>query len=328
MHAIVVGAGFGGIAAALRLRAKGYQVTLIDRCNHIGGRARVFEREGFRHDAGPTVITAPFLFEELFALFNEKFSDHVRLVPLTPWYRFAFRDGSRFDYGGTLEQTLAEIRRIEPRDVGGYLALLRHSQRIFDVGKDIASHMACGGKIKNIQFLRAYDQNTVLATRISFEKLKDFPVVFKCRQKDDKTLFLDFLPGQDPTRHADSKVIEPFLKHWETAWNSGAPDGLLQQMHSFGKIQRDLNDKRVPKTFIDKQFQMLYQELGRIRSHVVKDFKARTNEYLVAFTYESGQTILAAINLQKDHDGEWRIFSFDLDDGDRALRTPDSWNPQ
>jgi hypothetical protein len=197
-----------------------------------------------------------------------------------------------------------------------------------DIGKDIASHMACGGKIKNIQFLRAYDQNTVLATRISFEKLKDFPVVFKCRQKDDKTLFLDFLPGQDPTRHADSKVIEPFLKQWETAWNSGAPDGLLQQMHSFGKIQRDLNDKRVPKTFIDKQFQMLYQELGRIRSHVVKDFKARTNEYLVAFTYESGQTILAAINLQKDHDGEWRIFSFDLDDGDRALRTPDSWNPQ
>jgi len=134
MHAIVVGAGFGGIAAALRLRAKGYEVTLIDRCNHIGGRARVFEREGFRHDAGPTVITAPFLFEELFALFNEKFSDHVRLVPLTPWYRFAFRDGSRFDYGGTLEQTLAEIRRIEPRDVEGYLALLRHSQRIFDVG--------------------------------------------------------------------------------------------------------------------------------------------------------------------------------------------------
>ena len=59
MHAIVVGAGFGGIAAALRLRAKGYEVTLIDRCNHIGGRARVFEREGFRHDAGPTVITAP-----------------------------------------------------------------------------------------------------------------------------------------------------------------------------------------------------------------------------------------------------------------------------
>ena len=134
MRAIVVGAGFGGIAAALRLRAKGYEVTLIDRCQRIGGRAQVFELEGFRHDAGPTVITAPFLFDELFALFDEKFSDHVRLIPLTPWYRFAFQDGSRFDYGGTLEQTLDEIRRIEPRDVEGYLALLRHSQHIFDVG--------------------------------------------------------------------------------------------------------------------------------------------------------------------------------------------------
>ena len=80
MRAIVVGAGFGGIAAALRLRAKGYEVTLIDRCQRIGGRAQVFELDGFRHDAGPTVITAPFLFDELFALFDEKFSDHAPLI--------------------------------------------------------------------------------------------------------------------------------------------------------------------------------------------------------------------------------------------------------
>ena len=133
-RAVVVGAGFGGIAAALRLRAKGYKVTVVDRCEAIGGRAQVFERNGFRHDAGPTVITAPFLFEELFALFGEKFSDHVQLVPLTPWYRFHFSDNDTFDYGGTLEQTLAEIARIEPRDCDGYRALLAQSKRIFDVG--------------------------------------------------------------------------------------------------------------------------------------------------------------------------------------------------
>jgi phytoene desaturase len=66
MHAIVIGAGFGGIASALRLKAKGYKVTLIDRCEQLGGRAQSFERNGFRHDAGPTAITAPFLFDELF----------------------------------------------------------------------------------------------------------------------------------------------------------------------------------------------------------------------------------------------------------------------
>jgi phytoene desaturase len=134
VKAIVIGAGFGGIAAALRLRAKGYAVTLIDRCAALGGRAQVYEREGFRHDAGPTVITAPFLFEELFTLFGERFADHVKLVPLTPWYRFQFADGDTFDYGGTLEATLAEIERIEPRDRAGYLALLEHSRRIYDIG--------------------------------------------------------------------------------------------------------------------------------------------------------------------------------------------------
>ena len=134
MHAVVIGAGFGGIAAALRLRAKGYKVTVLDRCHQIGGRAQVFERNGYRHDAGPTVITAPFLFEELFELFGEKFSDHVTLVPLKPWYRFHFADGDSFDYGGTLEETLAEIKRIEPKDCDGYLQLLRQSKRIYDVG--------------------------------------------------------------------------------------------------------------------------------------------------------------------------------------------------
>ena len=133
-HAVVVGAGFGGIAAALRLRAKGYRVTVIDRCRQLGGRAQVFERDGFRHDAGPTVITAPFLFEELFALFGERFDDHVKLVPLTPWYRFCFADGDHFDYGGTLDQTLAEIGRISADDRDGYLRLLAHSKRIFDIG--------------------------------------------------------------------------------------------------------------------------------------------------------------------------------------------------
>ena len=133
-HAVVVGAGFGGIAAALRLRAKGYRVTVIDRCQQLGGRAQVFERNGFRHDAGPTVNTAPFLFEELFTLFGERFSDHVKLVPLTPWYRFCFADGDHFDYGGTLDETLAEIGRISADDREGYLRLLEHSKRIFDIG--------------------------------------------------------------------------------------------------------------------------------------------------------------------------------------------------
>lgn len=133
-RAVVIGGGFGGIAAALRLRRKGYEVTLVDRCTRLGGRAQVFERSGFRHDAGPTVITAPFLIDELFALFGKRREDYVEFIPLDPWYRYCFADGRTFDYGPSIESTLDEIRRFEPADVEGYRALLERSRRIFEIG--------------------------------------------------------------------------------------------------------------------------------------------------------------------------------------------------
>lgn len=133
-HALVIGAGFAGIAMALRLRALGYEVTLLERLDSIGGRAQVFQRNGYKHDAGPTVITAPFLFEELFALFDEKLQDHLEFVPLDPFYRFHFADGSQFDYRASVEDTLSEIRRFQPEDAKGYLKLLEQSKRVYDIG--------------------------------------------------------------------------------------------------------------------------------------------------------------------------------------------------
>jgi len=131
---IVIGGGFGGIAAALRLRARGHHVTLVDRCARLGGRAQVFEKDGFTHDAGPTVITAPFLFDELFALFKKRREDYFELIPLDVWYQFYFHDGQTFNYGGTPEDTIREIMRISPEDVQGYKDLLKQSQKIFEVG--------------------------------------------------------------------------------------------------------------------------------------------------------------------------------------------------
>ncbi len=120
---LVIGAGFGGIAAALRMRAKGYSVTLVDRLHAIGGRAQVFERGGFRHDAGPTVITAPFLFDELFALFGERREDHLEFRPLDPWYRFRFHDGQQFNYRPSIEDTNAEIRHFNAEVTNAMRAL-------------------------------------------------------------------------------------------------------------------------------------------------------------------------------------------------------------
>lgn len=133
-NAIVIGGGFGGIAAALRLRAKGYHVQLIERLPQLGGRAQVYQQDGFRHDAGPTVITAPFLLTELFDLFNKKMEDYIDLKPITPWYRFVFADGESFNYGGSIEDTLKEIERFNPCDMKGYLELVKASKKIFTIG--------------------------------------------------------------------------------------------------------------------------------------------------------------------------------------------------
>src|SRR6056300_2114150 len=133
VSSIVIGGGFGGIASALRLKALGHKVTLLERLDSLGGRAQVFEKNGFKHDAGPTVITAPFLFDELFELFGKKREDYLDFEPLTPWYRFNFSDGTNFDYGGSIEDTLDEIRKIEPNDCDGYLSLLDKSKAIYKV---------------------------------------------------------------------------------------------------------------------------------------------------------------------------------------------------
>ena len=137
---IVIGGGFGGISAALRCRALGHQVTVVERLQKLGGRAQVFERNGFRHDAGPTVITAPFLFEELFELFGERLNDHLTFVPLSPWYRFYFHDGRTFDYSDDWEGMRSEIDRFSPDDVAGYEKLVEASRRFFEVGFTKLAH--------------------------------------------------------------------------------------------------------------------------------------------------------------------------------------------
>ena len=128
----VIGGGLGGIAAALRARAAGYNVSLFERLPNLGGRAQSLKLGPYRHDTGPTVITAPFLFDELFELFKEKRENSVKFVELDPWYRFYFRDGSIFDYGGNPEKISAEIKRYSPADLAGYNRLLKHSQALYE----------------------------------------------------------------------------------------------------------------------------------------------------------------------------------------------------
>ncbi|WP_291860958.1 phytoene desaturase [Bradyrhizobium sp.] len=133
-QAVVIGSGFGGLAAAVRLGAKGYRVTVLEKLDAPGGRAYVYRQDGFAFDAGPTIVTAPFLFEELWELCGRKLSDDVTLLPVSPFYRIRFQDGSHFDYSGDAKAMRAEIARFSPGDVGGYDAYMKASEAIFKVG--------------------------------------------------------------------------------------------------------------------------------------------------------------------------------------------------
>ena len=130
--AIVVGSGFGGIASALRLRAIGYDVEVFEKLDQIGGRARVFKKSGYTFDAGPTVITAPFLFDELFEIFNKKRERYIKFVKLDPWYRFYFSENNKFfDYSECLKKTEKEISKFNSSDVKGYYNLVNFSEKNF-----------------------------------------------------------------------------------------------------------------------------------------------------------------------------------------------------
>jgi len=134
MRAIVIGTGAGSLASALRLRALGFEVEVLEACPDPGGRARTVSIHGHSFDAGPTVITAPWLFDELFALFGEKREDRVTFLPCDPWYRLSFADGTSLDLVSTVEEQERQIANLSPDDASRYRAYLAHTEELYKVG--------------------------------------------------------------------------------------------------------------------------------------------------------------------------------------------------
>jgi phytoene desaturase len=134
MRIVVIGSGFGGLAAAIRLQAQGHQVTVLERRDKPGGRAYVYEQDGFTFDGGPTIITAPWLIDDLFGVCGRRTADYVTLVPVDPFYNVRFEDGSVFRYDGDRAHVLDEIRRFNPDDVAGYLKFAEGGDAIFEAG--------------------------------------------------------------------------------------------------------------------------------------------------------------------------------------------------
>jgi phytoene desaturase len=139
--AVVIGAGLGGLAAAIRLGARGYRVTVLDRLPVPGGRATVHKQDGFTFDAGPTIITAPFVLEELWHFAGRNFYDDVKLKALEPYYVIRFDDGDTFTNRSDPAEMRREVARISPADVAGYERFMNESEEIYRIGFEKLGHV-------------------------------------------------------------------------------------------------------------------------------------------------------------------------------------------
>ena len=133
-RAVVIGSGFGGMALAVRLQAAGVKTTIVEKRDKPGGRAYVYEDEGFTFDAGPTVLTAPKAIEELFHVAGRDLKDYVELLPVKPFYRLCWEDGYSFDYSNDLDATNTQIAAKSPQDVEGYARFLEYAEEVFQEG--------------------------------------------------------------------------------------------------------------------------------------------------------------------------------------------------
>lgn len=137
MKIVVIGSGFGGLSAAIRLQAQGHSVTIVEKRDKLGGRAYVYEQDGFKFDGGPTIITAPWLIDELFTIAGKKTSDYVRLVKIDPFYNIRWEDGTVFNYNDDKQNLYAQIAKIAPEEIESYKKFARSLDEIYRVGFEL-----------------------------------------------------------------------------------------------------------------------------------------------------------------------------------------------
>ena len=137
MKIIVIGSGFGGLSAAIRLQAQGHEVTIVEKRDKLGGRAYVYEQDGFKFDGGPTIITAPWLIDELFSIAGKKTEDYVKLVKIDPFYNIRWEDGTVFHYNDDKQNLYAQIAKINPKEIDAYKKFARSLDEIYRVGFEL-----------------------------------------------------------------------------------------------------------------------------------------------------------------------------------------------
>jgi phytoene desaturase len=223
-HAVVIGAGFGGLAAAVRLGARGWRVTILEKQDQPGGRAAVFRRNGFTWDAGPTILTAPFLFEELWALCGRRLDQDVTLKRLDPLYRIRFDDGSVFDARGTSAAMWAEVARLSPADLPGFERFMALSEEMCRIGFQRLGHTP---------FSRLSDMLRVTPDLIRLQAWRSVHATVARYLKDERLRiafsFHPLLIGGNPFAASSIyALISALEQRWGVHWPMGGTGRLVQ----------------------------------------------------------------------------------------------------
>ncbi len=230
---VVIGSGFGGLAAAVRVRALGYETVLLEARDQLGGRASVIEDQGFSFDMGPTVITAPYLIDELFSLVGRRREDYLELMPVDPFYRIDFSDGTKFDYVGDEERLLARIKEFNPPDVDNYRRMAEKMKQIFDIGYL---------KLADVPFDKLTDMLKVIPDLVRLGSFRSVYSMVSSYIEDERLrqvfTFQPLLVGGNPFRVTSIYA----LIHWlEREWGVHfAKGGTAAVVRSLGRLLEDI----------------------------------------------------------------------------------------
>lgn len=241
----IIGSGFGGLAAAIRLQAAGFDVTIYEKRDLPGGRAYVFKDKGFTFDAGPTVITAPDCITELFELSDRKMKDYIEMIEVDPFYRLYWEDGFKFDYNGDLAFTLEQIKKKNPRDAESYEKFLAYSKEVFKEGYTELAH---------VPFLKFWDMIKVAPQLIKLQAHRSvYSMVskfIKDPQLREAFSFHSLLVGGNPYKASSIYTLIHYLeRNWGVHFPKGGTHALVRALV---KLFEDLGGKLICKAEISR----------------------------------------------------------------------------
>lgn len=244
MKIVVIGSGFGGLSCAIRLQAQGHDVKIIEKRNKLGGRAYVYEQDGFKFDGGPTIITAPWLIDELFTLAGKQTADYVKLVKIDPFYNIRWEDGTVFNYNDDKQNLYAQIAKINPKEIESYKKFARSLDEIYRVGFELIDK----------PFSSIWDMVKVIPQMI---KLRSDRSVYKFASKyfkDEKLReafsFHPLLIGGNPFTSTSIYAMIHELEQKFGVWFAMGGTGAL--VKALGKLFTDIGGKIYTETEVEE----------------------------------------------------------------------------